>query len=402
MNIYSLKNKGLAGNVWKYGLLSITNKRTYLTFFSIYLLTMPNTTAQTVGLVGFVSQIFGFLLEVPSGYISDKIGHKNALIISKIAFLISTIVLIFAQNNIYFFISSILMSIGFAMTSGTSSVFLQETLQSLGISKRYSEIAGRLRSLGFAVPIVFILGLPFIAENYGFTLAFIAAAVIDLIGLIVIISMHQPAIQKNTEEFELEKADGILKSYLYIGWLPVVLFSTSVAALSLAATAGFKNPFQENIGFSISMLGVLWSISRLGISIILLFSGWFKEKLTLIKVLFIQSILFFLIYLGIHYFENKWIIASLFILVTIVMWGFSSVKTHFFLNYLNRYKNKASYVSINSFIQKVIQAIFSLLMGYLVFHYDYKSAYLVFGLLILGVIIFYTIYSIFQSKKQSL
>jgi predicted MFS family arabinose efflux permease len=140
----------------------------------------------------------------------------------------------------------------------------------------------------------------------------------------------------------------------------------------------------------------------LGISIILLFNGWFKEKLTLIKVLFIQSILFFLIYLGIHYFENKWIIASLFILVTIVMWGFSSVKTHFFLNYLNRYKNKASYVSINSFIQKVIQAIFSLLMGYLVFHYDYKSAYLVFGLLILGVIIFYTIYSIFQSKKQSL
>ena len=173
MNIYSFKNKGLAANVWKYGILSITNKRTYLTFFSIFLLTMPNTTAQTVGLVGFISQIFGFLLEVPSGYISDKIGHKNALVVSKVAFLLSTLVLVFANSSIYFFISSVLMAVGFAMNSGTSSVFLQETLEVLGVSERYSDISGKLRSLGFAIPIVFILGLPIIATSYGYTTAFI-------------------------------------------------------------------------------------------------------------------------------------------------------------------------------------------------------------------------------------
>ncbi|MFT7328392.1 MAG: MFS family permease [Crocinitomicaceae bacterium] len=361
---------------------------------------MPNTTAQTVGLVGFVSQIFGFLLEVPSGYISDRIGHKNALIISKFAYLLGTIILIFANNNIFFFLSSIFMSIGFAISSGTSSVFFQETLESLGISERYSEIAGKLRSLGFAVPIIFILSLPVIAENYGFATAFIFSAVIDLIGLFVTISMKQPIIHKDTKEYELENSNSILKNYFQIGWLPLVLLATSIAALSLSATTGFKNPFQESLGFSISMLGVFWAFSRLGISVMLLFSSWFKENLTLFKVLFLQGVLLISIYFGISYFENKWIIASLFISIPVVMWGFSSVKSHFFLDYIKDYKNKASYISLNNFIEKIIQAIFSLLMGYLVFNYSYKSAYLVFGLLILGVIVSHVFYSMLQKKKQ--
>lgn len=398
MNIYSIKNKGLAGNIWKYGVLSITNKRTYLTFFSIYLLTMPNTTAQTVGLVGFVSQIFGFLLEVPSGYISDKIGHKNALVISKISYFLGTIILVFADNNLYFFVSSVLVSIGFAMNSGTSSVFFQETLENLGIPERYSEITGKLRSLGFAIPIIFILGLPFIAENYGYTTAFIFASLIDLVGLIVTISMKQPKYKKDIDEFEIEEGGGIIKNYLRIGWLPVVLLSTSIVGLSLSATVGFKNPFQESLGFSISMLGVLWAFSRLGIAVVLLFSSWFKRNFNLAKVLLLQGIALVLIYTGISYFSNKWIIAALFVLIPIFMWGLSSVKSHFLLDYVRGYRNKASYLSINNFISKIIQSVFSLLMGYLVFHYSYQFAYFIFGLLILLAVLVYLIYSSF--KKQ--
>ena len=208
------------------------------------------------------------------------------------------------------------------------------------------------------------------------------SAIIDLIGLITTLSMKKPKIQKGIEEFKLENTGNIFKRYFKIGWLPLVLFSVFITGLSLSATSGFKNPFQESLGFSLPMLGVFWALSRLGVSGILLLSSWFKKNLTLFKALVIQGISLSLIYFGISYFHNKWIIATLFICIPVVMWGLSSVKSHFFLDYIKSQNNKASYLSINNFIEKIITAIFALLMGYLVFNFSYQKAYLVFAMFI--------------------
>lgn len=400
MNIYSIKNKGIAGNVWKYSLLSITDKRTYITFFSIFLLTMPGATEKTIGLIGLISQFFGFLLEIPSGYISDKIGHRNALIIGKGAFFVSTAIMIFADHPAYFFISAVLMVSASAMNSGTSEVFFQDTLRSLGLSTRYSDIAGRLRSLGFAVPIVFIIGMPILADNFGYQIAFLVVALIDAIGLVTIISMKNPHKEKHGTEFDLEKTDGIFKSYFKIGWLPVALLSSTLIALTLAATSGFKNPFQESLGFSISMLGILWAGSRLGISLILLASSWFKKNFTLEKILYMQGAALVLIYFGIFFAANRWVIAFLFMAIPMVTWGLSSVKAHFFLDYVKDLKNKASYISINNFIGKIIQAPMALLMGYLVFNYGYYVSYLTFGSLILCVVMIFSLHRYLKKKNS--
>lgn len=400
MNIYSIKNKGVAGNIWKYGLMSITNKRSYLTFFSIFLLTMPGATEKTIGLIGLSSELFGFLLEIPSGYISDKIGHRNALIVGKSAFLCSTFIMIFANHPVYFFASAIFMAIAAAMNSGTSSVFLQDTLNSLDMSHRYSDIAGKLRSLGFAIPIIFIIGMPILADNFGYQVAFIAVALIDAIGLVAAISMKKPVREKHGVEFDLEKSDGIFKTYFKIGWLPVALLSSTIVALSLAATSGFKNPFQESLGFSISMLGILWAGSRLGVSLILLASSWFKKKFTFGRILCMQGLALVLVYMGIFLSTNKWVIAFLFMSIPMIMWGLSSVKSHFFLEYVQNMKNKASYISINNFIQKIIQAPMALLMGYLVFNKGYHNSYFIFGCLILLAVIIFTSYRYIKKPNQ--
>lgn len=390
MNIYSIKNKGVAGNIWKFALLAVTNKRPYLTFFSLYLLTMPNATTQTIGLIGFVSQIFGFLLEIPSGYLSDRIGHKNALIISKIFFFLATSILIFAKSKIFFFASAIFMSLAFAMTSGTMTAFFQETLDDLGLSERYSEINGKIRSVGFAIPILFILGLPLIAESFGYQVAFIVAASIDLIGLMVVLSLKNP--QKShagIDEFEISESNNIFKNYMRIGWLLPVLFSVSIVGLSMGATSGFKNPFQESIGFSLSFLGVLWACSRVGISALLQMSSWLRKKFTLHTLLIFQALMLSLIYFLISFSQNKWLIAGLFICVPVLMWGLSSVKNHFLLDYIQGSKHKASYISINQFLSKLIQALFALMMGSLVFYRGYYFSYRVVALIMLAFVVVY-------------
>jgi MFS family permease len=396
MNIYSIKNKGVAGNIWKFFIISSTNKRTYMTFFSIFLLTMPNATAQTVGFVSFIGQLLSFIFEVPSGYISDKFGHKNALILGKIGLTAGTGILIFAHTPFYFILSQIFMALGFAMFSGTLSTFFQETLIYLKREDEYSSIMGKIRSAGYAIPIFFIILLPILAEKYGYQAAFSVALFVDVIGLITIIFLKNPNIKKNVNEFEIK--ENIFKKYLKIGWLKYVIFSELIFAILFAATVGFKNPFQESVGFSIATLGLLWATSRVGISLLLLLNGWFKKHLTLKKVIIIQGIAYIIDLLGVAFSSNKWVIAAFFIFGTIAMWGFMSVKRHFYLEFIKDSEYKASFLSINTFINKIISAGLSLLMGYLVLHKSYQFGFMTFGIILIIVILF--AYFLLENKAK--
>jgi MFS family permease len=396
MNIYSPKNKGVAGNIWKFFIISSTNKRTYMTFFSIFLLTMPNATAQTVGFVSFIGQLLGFIFEVPSGYISDKFGHKNALILGKVSFIISMLMMVLANSITYFIIAQFFTALGFAMFSGTLSTFFQETLIYLKREDEYSSIMGKIRSASYAIPIFFIILLPILAEKYGYQAAFSVALFVDVIGLITIIFLKNPNIKKKIKEFEIK--ENIFKKYLKIGWLKYVIFSELIFAILFAATAGFKNPFQESVGFSIATLGLLWATSRVGISLLLLLNGWFKKHLTLKKVIIIQGIAYIIDLLGVAFSSNKWVIAAFFIFGTIAMWGFMSVKRHFYLEFIKDSEYKASFLSINTFINKIISAGLSLLMGYLVLHKSYQFGFMTFGIILIIVILF--AYFLLENKAK--
>lgn len=397
MNIYSIKNKGIAGNIWKFAILYITNKRPYMTFLTIFLLLMPNTTAQTIGLLTALGQIVGVALEIPSGYISDKIGHKNALIIAKIAYLISTLFYIFATSQIYFFAATVFFAIGIAMLSGTTSTYLKESLNYLGRSSEYSSISGKLRSFGFAVPILLILLVSFIAES-NYQLAFIVVGITDIIGLITVLSLYSVPKEIKVEEFNFKKKDSIFKKYFSFGWIPYVFAVEIIMGITFGATIGFKNPFQESIGISIGTLGILWAVSRLGISGLLLINGWIKKHFNFGQFILMQGLFFSFSLLLVGLASNRWIIALGFILSTMTMWGLSSVKSHFYLEFLEGHRYQASMLSMNAFIQKIIIGMSGFVMGYSVYYFGNSNSYAWFGSIVGGLSIFF--YILLKNKKS--
>ena len=386
MNIFSPKNTGVAGNLWKMVLMYSTNKRTYISFLSIFLLLMPDTTAQTVGFITALGSFCGFIFEVPSGYFSDKMGHKNALILAKVSLFVSTLCYVLASSITYFIVGAVFFALGLAMLSGTSSTFLKESLDHLGRGDEYSKISGKIRSVGFMIPIIFIILLPILAEQ-SYRLAFFIALVIDSIGLITALFLTAVPKKEIIKEFNLIKADSVLKQYFKIGWLPYVIFIELIYVFHFVGNAGFKNPFQEEIGFSVSMLGILWASSRFFISGLLLLSGWLKKNLTFKKLIIIQGLGYTLSFFGAVFFQNKWLVAASIVFGTVIAWGLSSVKSHFYLDYIGDSKYKASFLSINTFFQRVLSTFGSLLMGYLVLHYGYRFGFSFFGIAILLTVI---------------
>ena len=369
----------------------VTNKRTYLTFLTIFLLTMPNATAKTIGLVTAAGQLAGFLIEIPSGYISDRIGHKNALIIARLAMVLSTACYVFATNIGWFFIGGILVAVGFSFASGTASAFMHDTLRDLGKDDQFANIVGRLRSIGFAIPIVFIVLLPIIAET-SFRWAFGVALAIDIIGLLAVISLTRPSSSSEVEEISIVGFKKTMKDWYHAGWFRYVMVAMIVGGISFGATAGFKNPYQELIGFSISSLGILWAISRGLISGMLLGNGWIYKTFTFREFTIIKSLVRTLCLLAVGLFANMWVVAAAFILLTAINFGTSSAKSQYNLNFIKESKAKATLLSVNALLGKLFGGMFGLIMGMMVAGYSYMGAYLITGCILLAMVIFAIFY----------
>jgi hypothetical protein len=208
-----------------------------------------------------------------------------------------------------------------------------------------------------------------------------------LIGLIAAVALTVPGNQEELEEFRMHKTSEIFKSFIKLGWLPYVIFLELLFSVSFGAVAGFKGPFQESIGFSVSMIALLWASSRIGISMLLWVSGWLKERLSLMQLIYLQSLGYAIIFIGIGISSNKWVIALFFILQTIIRWGFVSVKKHYYLEFVKHSSYKVSLISLTAFIEKIFTGLYALLMGFMVIKLGFSISYLYTGIIIAVIFI---------------
>ena len=89
--IYFIVKRDINSNLWKYFVFILTSRRNYIPILSLYFLSLPNTAANQIGIYTGIAWLAGFFLEIPSGYLSDKFGHKKTLILAKFSIIISTL-----------------------------------------------------------------------------------------------------------------------------------------------------------------------------------------------------------------------------------------------------------------------------------------------------------------------
>jgi MFS family permease len=70
----------MKSNIWKFYFLRIFLRSSVFPILVVYFL-KSGLSAAEIGLVFSIGVFASFLLELPSGYISDKIGHRPAIIL---------------------------------------------------------------------------------------------------------------------------------------------------------------------------------------------------------------------------------------------------------------------------------------------------------------------------------
>jgi MFS family permease len=372
-------NKKLESNIWKYAIASVANKRIFVAILGAYYLTIPGVNAQVIGIITLCASIASFLFEIPSGYVSDKIGHKQALIISRIGTLLSSVCFVFADNVFLLIAASVLLSLGAAFNSGTASAFMHDTLRALGRDKDYSSVMGKISSIGFGVPIALTVFIPFFV-GISYKIPFIVMGIVDVIGLIAILSLTKPpVIEMNIEEIQASNFKEVFKEAYRLNYFTIATFSGIISAALLGISA-FRAPFQLDLGISVVLFGVFIGIGRALASFILIFSNRIEKYFNMASFYRFQYLLHTLLIIGIATTRNTYVVVALLIINSGFHWGLSKIDEGYQLQIIKGSKFKATILSIGSQIESALTAGVGFTLGWVIQKSSYATGFLYLGL----------------------
>jgi len=379
-------DKNILTNIWKYTIFLITNKRVFVAIIAVYYLTIPGVNALGISYILLASNITGFLFEIPSGYLADKIGHKKTLVLSRIFSVISSVFFLAAWNLPSLIVAGIFMSLANAFTSGTGSAFMHESLRSIGRDQEYGKIMGKVKSLGFSIPLFISVSVPFLVA-IDIKWPFVVGLVMDLIGLVVSLTLVSPISQKvGIEEVGLKNFKKILTEGNKLGYLKYALYSGVVGGL-LFSIGSFRGPYQEAAGVAVMYFGLFFGAGRLFASFLLWNSVHLQRLFTLKKFYFWQTAIYIAIFLVLGLTANPWVVVILFAFQNGIKWGLTELEDSYLLPLIKESRNKATLLSVGAQMEQLIGGLVSPLIGWFIFTYSYQQGMLSFALLLMVITI---------------
>ncbi len=368
--------KKLSQNIWKYTLILIANKRVFVAILGAYYLSIPGVAAHEIGIILLVGSLTSFLFEIPSGYASDKFGHKNTVILSRVATLLSTVVFLFSDSFVLLCLASLLLSLGQAFFSGTGSAFMHDTLRDLGREKEYAAVSGKSSAIGFAIPAVLMTIVPFLV-SWSMKGPFVVGLVIDIIGLFASLSLITPRVRPGeVEEVRKTNFTQVLKQGYQAGFFRLALFSGLTSGV-LIAVGGFRAVYQSDLGIPIIYFGIFFGTGRALASLMLAYTGKIKEILTLKRFYIFQFTIYTLMILALGLSHAPWIIVVLFLVSNAFTWGLSQLDSGYMLETIRESKFKATLLSVSSQIDSLVGAFACYGMGLAIATLSYRGGFLI-------------------------
>lgn len=386
------KLRWLESNIWKSFVFGLTHRRNYISLLSIYFLTFPDNTVKQIGLYTWIWSLASFLFEIPSGYLADRFGHKNVLILAKILMVLTTLSFILWDNVYWFIAGSVFLALAFACTSWTMSAFMHETVVWLDREKEYTKITSRISGNVSLVSVLFIVALPFLTQ-ISFELPFYVWLVLDVIWLIVALSLVKPK-----ENEEIKKAEHIVQVVKKTKWSMFwnVAIFTAVLGGIMHSDHAFRIPYVESLGYPVVLIWLIMWTSRLvwfGVSRI---THKLEEIFTIKQLLFIEIFMFAIWYLLISYFNNPYIV---WLIISIIGWYRLwrwPIFRHYLIKQIPDKKYKATMLSVKNQLSSIVSLILVFILWYIM-NYSYKIGYLT-----IWVVLFVSLMTIYILKVRKI
>jgi MFS family permease len=221
-----------------------------------------------IGTLVSIREVATTILEVPTGFVADTYGRKNAMVFAFLSYIISFLIFYFFPSFLLYAAAMIFFAFGEAFRTGTHKAMILDYLKSMNISHLKVQYYGSTRSwaqVGSAVSALAAGALVFYSGGY--RIVFVASVVPYIAGLLLMISYPQSL----NVHHRVDREAGILKGVLHNildtmrGFLDIfknrsalkALFNSSLYDGLFKTVEDYLQPILRDFALSLSVLIVL-------------------------------------------------------------------------------------------------------------------------------------------------
>lgn len=383
-----------------YGFLK--NLRFFDAFFILFLVEkgLPYT---QIGILYAIREIVINILEVPSGFIADTYGRKNALLASFLAYIVSFAIFYFSGNFNLFLLAFIFYGVGDAFRTGTHKAMIMDYLKINNWEDQKFDYYGHTRSwsqMGSALSSLIAGVLVFYTGNY--TNIFLYSIVPYLVNFGLIVSYPQ---QLN---FSSENSNKKLKfdfSKIYKDFISVIkvrsviqiINTSAVHSAYLKAVKDYIQVLMVNVVILIPILNQTETEKKNGIFIgifyfiIYLLTSRASALSSQVRIKNETQIAFLTLLIGfgfgaisgIMYINRWWIFALIAFTGVFIM---ENIRKPILTGYIaDEVPNTilASVISAQSLVKTIMTALMAVLFGFFADLYNLGTSFLIVSLLLL-------------------
>lgn len=209
------------------------------------------------------------ITEVPSGWLSDRVGRVVTLRFAALAWIAAHVVFLAAGDRFAaVVVGQCLMAVGFSSISGTDVALHYDSLESLGREGDYETRQARAVSLGLLASAVGTLGGGALGL-WSLRLAFAASLVLAVAQFAISLSFTEPVAPKEAAGFhrQLGACLGLLRhrllGWVFLYWVAMVVLEHVAATLGQPyLTEALERPL-DDLGATPLLVGALMAASSL-------------------------------------------------------------------------------------------------------------------------------------------
>ncbi len=351
-----MKKKPWFDDIKKYYVFRSLNKRFLVPVWAVVMLD-AGLSIEQIAFIAMLAAILGLVMEVPSGAISDTLGHKRTLVLAMIGQ--GSAMLFFAGGSFWWFLAASLTygGMGTFMT-GTHSALFYERLVEMGEGSNFRKYLGRARTVSSAWSLLMV-ALAGVVYAVSPNAAFLIGAGLFWVGAMVVSTMTQAKRTKSVEKLEgfsalfshFNSALKTLASDKRLFWL--TLSSSAIFGVFMAIVEVQQIIF-DNVGILVGLFGFIYAAKR-GTAMVfsLVVDRWtrtFTPVMTLIVILALT--LAYLIGFGVT--DNHTVIILLSLTTPFVIVIQSTVIGDF-INQLIPTGSRATTLSMKNFMSGIVR-----------------------------------------------
>lgn len=251
-----------------------------------------------VGIYQMLVQASIFLLEIPTGYIGDKIGKIKSLQIGTLLLILHCLMIVFFDHPIVLIPLGIIEGAGYTFVSGSDSALLYDLLKTNHKESEYLKINANLQAVQSILTGVTI-SLGAIMISFSWNSVYYTTAICLIISWTFLLAIEEPNEQG---EKKAKREIGILSKMKSIILHPDMIFFV-ICVIGFSCFDGISGSYYnynqiifERKDIPVSIIGFFFSIAYLASSATYIFATYLSKKMSkktiILHIMALQGLLF--------------------------------------------------------------------------------------------------------------